>query len=141
MNQVRLQKLTDYTSISLAGACVVHCFIAPGALILFPVVGATTVFEQIFHELLLLLIIPLSSVAIFLGCRRHKDFGVVAIGVAGLCFLLAGAFATEAHEEPLTITGSLVMILGHLRNFSLCRKAGCCHEPQGKETEKFLEFP
>lgn len=127
MNQAGFQKLTDYMSISIAGACLVHCLLAPVALILFPVVGATAIFEEVFHELLLMLIIPLSAVAIFLGCRRHKDFGVIVLGATGLCLLLVGAFALETYEEPLTITGSLLMIFGHLRNFRFCRKADCCH--------------
>ncbi len=128
MNQTKLQKFTDYTSISLAGICAVHCFLMPVALILFPVVGSTLLFEEIFHELMLLLVIPASVVAIFLGCRRHKDFNVIMLGILGLCFLLAGAFATTGYEDSiLTLIGAFIMVLGHLRNFRLCRKDGCEH--------------
>lgn len=128
MNQVRVQRLTDYISISLAGICALHCFLMPVALILFPVVGSMFLFEEVFHELLLLLIIPASVIAIFLGCRRHKDFKVLMLGVVGLCFLLAGAFAVTGYEELiLTFVGASIMICGHLRNFRLCRRGGCGH--------------
>ncbi len=128
MNQGRIQKLTDYTSISLAGICVVHCFLTPVALILFPVVGSTFVAEEIFHEMVLFLVIPASVVAIFLGCRHHKDFNVIMLGILGLGFLLAGAFvATGYGEYILTFIGAFIIISGHLRNFRLCRKDGCDH--------------
>ena len=128
MNQTRIQRLTDYTSISLAGLCVVHCFLAPVALILFPVVGSTFVVEEVFHEMILFLVIPASVVALFLGCRRHKDFNVIMLGTLGLGLLLAGAFtATGYGEYILTFIGAFVMISGHLRNFRLCRKSGCDH--------------
>lgn len=128
MNPLRIQRLTDYTSISLAGLCVVHCLLAPVALILLPVLGSTFIFEESFHELLLFLVIPASVVAIFLGCRRHRDFNVIMLGILGLCFLLAGAFmATGYQEYVFTFIGAFLMISGHLRNFRLCRKYCCDH--------------
>ncbi len=128
MNHIRIQRFTDYTSISLAGICAVHCFLVPAMLILFPVVGSTFVFEEVFHKLMLLLVIPASSVAMFLGCRRHKDFSVIMLGVLGLCLLIAGTFLFTGYGEYVTtLTGAFIMVLGHLRNFRLCRKDGCCH--------------
>lgn len=128
INQLRIQRLTDYTSISLAGLCVVHCFLTPVVLILFPVLGSTLVFQEVFHELMLFLVIPASVVAMFLGCRRHKDFNVIMLGILGLGFLLAGAFAVPGYGEYiLTFIGAFVMISGHLRNFRLCRKSCCDH--------------
>ena len=54
MDQTRIQKLTDYTSLFFAGVCAVHCFVVPVALILFPVVGSAVAFEfeEVFHELM-----------------------------------------------------------------------------------------
>ncbi len=128
MNQTKLQGFTDYTSLSLAGICAIHCFLTPVALILFPVVGSTVFSEEIFHELMLLLVVPASVVAIFLGCKRHKDFSVITLGILGLSFLLVGAFGATGYEESiLTLIGAFIMVLGHLRNFRLCRKDGCEH--------------
>ena len=133
IDQAKLQRFTDYTSMSLAGICAVHCFLMPMVLILFPVLGSTvlgsTVLgEEIFHELMILLVIPASVVAMFLGCRRHKDFNVIMLGVLGLCLLLAGAFAAEGYgESVLTLVGAFVILSGHLRNFRLCRKDCCDH--------------
>ena len=127
MSQTKIRRLGDYTSISLAGICVAHCFLMPVVLILFPVVGSTFVFEEIFHEFMLLLVIPASATAIFLGCRRHKDSNVIMLGASGLGLLLAGAFmATGYGEYIFTFIGAFIMISGHLRNFRLCRKDGCC---------------
>lgn len=127
MNQVKIQRLTDYTSLSLAGICAIHCFLTPVALIFFPVVGSTLLFEELFHELILFLVIPASVVAMFLGCRRHKDFSVIMLGFVGLYFLIIGAFAATGYVESiLTLIGALIMASGHLRNFRLCRKDDCC---------------
>ena len=130
MDQTRIQRLTDYTSLFFAGVCAVHCFAVPVALILFPVVGSTFAFEfeEVFHEMLLFVVIPVSAIAIFLGCRRHKDLGVIALVVLGLCFILVGVFATTGYEEyVLAFIGAFIMIFGHLRNFRLCRKDCCDH--------------
>ncbi|MCY4379139.1 MAG: MerC domain-containing protein [Candidatus Dadabacteria bacterium] len=129
MDQTRIQKLTDYTSLFFAGVCAVHCFAVPVALILFPVVGSTVAFEfeEIFHELMLFAVIPVSTIAVLLGCRRHKDLRVIVLVVLGLCFILVGIFAaTDYMEYVLAFIGAFIMILGHLRNFKLCRKDGSC---------------
>ncbi len=123
-----LQKLAGYTSISLAGICAIHCLMIPVLLALFPVLISALLFEEIFHELLLLLIIPLSFLAIFLGCRRHKDLTVFLIVALGLALILIGAFgAEESKETVLTLTGSVVMVAGYVRNFRLCSKTTCEH--------------
>ena len=128
MSQLRLQRLTDYASMSLAGICAVHCLLAPVALILFPVMGSAFLFREIFHELMLLVVIPSSTAAIFLGCRRHKDVYVAFLGVCGLCLLVAGAFGAEGYlETALTLAGVFVMLFGHARNFRLCGRDGCRH--------------
>ena len=128
MSQLRLQRLTDYASMSLAGICAVHCFLAPVALILFPVMGSAFLFREIFHELMLLVVIPSSTAAMFLGCRRHKDVYVAFLGVCGLCLLVAGAFGAEGYlETALTLAGVFVMLFGHARNFRLCGRDGCRH--------------
>ena len=126
MSQLRLQRLTDYASISLAGICAVHCLLAPVALILFPVMGSAFLFSEFFHELMVLVVIPSSFVAMFLGCRRHKDVYVAFLGVCGLCLLVAGAFGAEGYlETALTLAGAFVMVFGHARNFWLCSRDGC----------------
>ncbi len=128
MSQLRLQRLTDYASMSLAGICAVHCFLTPVALILFPVMGSAFLFREIFHELMLLVVIPSSTAAMFLGCRRHKDVYVAFLGVCGLCLLVAGAFGAEGYlETALTLAGVFVMLFGHARNFRLCGRDGCRH--------------
>ena len=129
MDQTRIQKLTDYTSLFFAGVCAVHCFAVPVALILFPVVGSAVAFEfeEVFHEMMLFAVIPVSTIAVLLGCRRHKDLSVIALVVLGLCFILVGIFATTGYMEyVLAFIGAFIMILGHLRNFRLCRQDGCC---------------
>ncbi len=128
MSKRYIQKFTDSFAISIAGICFVHCLLAPVLLVLFPVISSIYVFQEVFHEFLLLVIIPSSTVALFLGCRRHKDFSVVLAGISGLSLLFIGAFiTTESKEAMLTVLGSSVMIVAHIRNFRLCSKDNCKH--------------
>lgn len=127
MGKGSLQRFTDYTSISLAGICIVHCFMVPLLLVLSPV-GALFLFEEIFHEILLPLVIPLSFLAVLFGCRHHRDFTVFLLAALGLAFLLVGVFsAEESRETILTVIGSFIMIIAHVRNFRLCNKPACRH--------------
>ncbi len=96
---------------------------------LFPVIGSVLFFEEIFHDLLLFLIIPSSSLAVLIGCRRHKDVAVFLLVALGLSLLIIGIFvAGESRETILALIGSLMMAVGHIRNFRLCNKADCCHQ-------------
>lgn len=127
MGKRNLQRFTDYTSISLAGVCIVHCFIVPLLLVLAPV-GALFVFEEVFHELLLTLVIPASLLAVLLGCSHHRDSTVFLLAALGLTFLLIGGFSAEESKETiLTLAGSFIMIIAHVRNFRLSNKPACRH--------------
>ena len=112
--------------------CTIHCLFLPVILVVFPALGATLFGEELFHVLLLWLVIPLSVIALSLGCRRHKDRLVAAIGLVGLTFLVVAAslghdFLGETNERILTIIGAAVIAMGHLRNYSLCRREECDH--------------
>lgn len=127
-SKTNVQRITDYTSISIAGFCIVHCLMIPVLLVLFPVLGSVLLFEEILHELLLLLIIPSSLLAIFLGCRRHRDLAVFLIVVLGLALIVTGIVGVEESKETvLVLTGSVIMVIGHIRNFRLCSKTACKH--------------
>ncbi len=128
MSNKHIHRATEYFAISIAGICFVHCLLVPVMLVLFPLISSIFIFKEIFHQLLLLLIIPSSAAALFLGCRKHKDFNVLFLGLSGLFILLVGAFiVTEDYEIIPTLIGSSIMITAHIRNFKLCSKNNCKH--------------
>ena len=145
----------DKFAISLAMLCAVHCLLMPVVILLLPIIATSFFVHQDFHLWMLFLVIPTTSLTIFLGCRRHKDKWVFALSATGLCFLLYVVFyermvvpgtlpesaATDAclhclqnlSEDGFSISsvawlnsiGGLFLASGHLRNFLLCRKSQC----------------
>lgn len=130
MENIRTQKLLDRLAIGLSGFCVLHCLLAPILLITFPVIASVVVSEQEFHKVLILLVLPASSLALVLGCRQHKDWGVFAVGMLGLTLLVFTAsfghdVFGEIGEKVTTVVGGVTLAFSHFRNYRLCRSDGC----------------
>ena len=129
---VRNISLLDKLAVSASTLCAIHCLFLPVILVVFPALGTTLFGEELFHVLLLWLVIPLSVIALSLGCRQHKDLLVAVIGLVGLTFLILAAsighdFLGETNERILTIMGAAVIAMGHLRNYRLCSREECRH--------------
>ena len=181
--------LLDRLAISMAVVCGIHCLVTPILLVALPIIGTTFWVNENFHLWMLFLVIPTTCLALFSGCRRHKDRWVLGAGALGLSILLS-AFAMErlahsesdsgrraavggdadpanaelaaaedsAAQEPhiagggccalhpaqasskytqvadssgiathalLNAFGGLFLVLGHSRNFLLCRRTAC----------------
>lgn len=122
--------LMDRVAIGLSGVCAVHCLITPLALVALPVAAGAWLGGESFHLWLLLLILPLSTTALTLGCRRHKDMAVMLLGIAGMALLVLAVLLPvewlgENGERALTLAGSAALIAGHVRNFRMCRASAC----------------
>lgn len=123
----------DKIAVSASVLCAVHCLSLPLLLGFLPALGTTVFGQESFHILLLWLVIPLSLVALTLGCRAHKDILVVALGGVGLAVLIATAlighdFLGEIGERVMTLVGAGAIAASHLRNYTLCRRVQCTHE-------------
>jgi MerC mercury resistance protein len=75
--------------------------------------------------------VPSSVVALTLGCRRHRDVWVLGLGTAGLGLLVVGVALghVEYWERPMTLGATALIVMAHARNYRLCRRDGCDHEP------------
>ena len=126
----RMRKTLDRVAVGFSALCVVHCLIAPTALVALPVMAAVPFAHQTFHVLMLFLVLPTSLVALFLGCRRHKDQVVLFLGIGGLVLLTVAAIEGPLWlgidaERAITIAGSTLMVWGHVRNYRMCRSDRC----------------
>ena len=124
--------LLDKFAVSTSAICAIHCLCLPLLLGVFPALGATLFGQETFHVLLLWLVIPLSLVALALGCRKHGNRLVVVLGLVGLTFLVAAAglghdILGEAGERTVTLIGATAIAAGHMRNYALCRRVDCDH--------------
>ena len=77
--------------------------------------------ETHLHYQVLVLVIPLSVVALAIGYRRHRNARIVASGALGMLLLVVGA--TVAHtqlglaaDRAFTVAGSLLLASAHFFN-------------------------
>jgi len=125
------QPWADKAAISLSVLCAIHCLALPLVVALLPAVAASGFEDERFHVWLVLVVIPVSVVALTLGCRRHRQLGVLPLGLFGLLLLcvtplLGHDILGESGEKALTLAGAGLIAASHVNNFLLCRAAGTC---------------
>jgi len=128
---VNTQSLThrlDKLAVGLSAACLIHCLITPILVVALPIAGGFFAAEY-FHGILLLVILPTSSIALFLGCRRHGRLAVLSLGIVGLTVMVVAVLTHEAigddWERLVTGSGGLLLAAGHILNYRSCRHAHC----------------
>jgi uncharacterized membrane protein YjjP (DUF1212 family) len=131
-----MQKIIDNLGITISSVCAIHCVLLPAIFIIAPY---SFLASHEFHEALIYFILPCAAIAFILGCRKHGDIKVAIMGTLGVMLLASSLlfhdiFHTEEHSEELitvliTIAGSVMLILSHLRNRKLCLQEDyACHE-------------
>lgn len=121
MNQ-DTQKSSDWldgAAVVLSALCLVHCLALP--LIVAGVPFLAQFAETHLHYQVLVIVVPLSVIALAVGYRRHRDPRILAGGALGMLLLVIGA--TVAHtqlglaaDRIFTIAGSLVLATAHFFN-------------------------
>ena len=129
-----MRTIADWLGIAASTACAVHCLLIPTLLVTGTVLPTSVLGGESFHLAMLWLILPAAIVAFGIGCWRHKDRWVLALGIMGLTgmvlsFAVLHDVAGEAGERIGTLLSASVLIAAHYRNFRLCRSSGCAHEP------------
>jgi hypothetical protein len=99
--------------------CLVHCLLLPLVVALFPALGGIAEVPEAAHLLLFAIAIPVSSLAVISGYRRHGALLPGAIAVIGLSLIGVGALAgfPLLLETSVTVAGSLVLALAHISNW------------------------
>lgn len=145
----------DSLAISMSVICAVHCLLTPLLVILFPILTTTFWVDQDFHLWMLFFVLPTTSLAVFLGCRKHKDRIVMGLSAAGLaCLFVVSVYESFFHSNQLlqhssecvhclqqggikshltmttftNILGGILLASAHVRNYRLCRRAHCSHD-------------
>lgn len=126
--RMRIGTSLDKAAIGFSTLCIVHCLLLPIAVILLPSVSALTVLEdELFHLLLLVLVLPTSVIALMLGCKRHRSLTVMMLGISGLTILTITAIfghdlVGATGERMATVFGASVLAAGHLLNYRFCQE-------------------
>lgn len=117
------QSVMDRLAIGLSLMCTVHCFATPIILVLLPSLAALQLDNEQFHVWILAAVLPTSLLALSLGCKKHKQFNYMVLGIMGLCLMLSAIFVgNEAAEKALTLTGSAFIAVAHWFNYWQCLK-------------------
>lgn len=116
--------VTDWFERAAVGAsflCLVHCAGLPLLLAALPALSSLIALPEDFHVWVLALAVPASGTALFLGIRRHRAWLPLAAGSIGLALLAAGALLLSASplDTPVTLAGSISLILAHVANWRL----------------------
>jgi hypothetical protein len=120
----------DRVAIGLSLVCAVHCLLLPVALVILPTLAASTFSGERFHQWVLMAVLPTSLLALTMGCRRHRNMSVMAMGLPGLAILTLAAilghdWLSESGEKIASLLGASLIALGHFRNHALCRHLQC----------------
>ncbi|MFT5163481.1 MAG: hypothetical protein ACI9FJ_002077 [Alteromonadaceae bacterium] len=127
-----VKNLSDKLAISLSLTCAIHCLVTPLLLLLLPSFAALQLDTEAFHYWMVIAVLPISVYALFLGCKHHKRYRLLLIGLLGLTILvlavvLGEALIGEFWEKALTLIGATVIASSHLWNFRLCQAHRDCH--------------
>lgn len=112
-NFSRMEGWMHNLAIGFAGVCGVHCLLTPVLLILFPIIGSTFFVEESFHLWMLLAVVPTTVLAVFLGCRRHKDKYVFLLALTGLSLIVVAAVWGHGHELHSVLGGEQAVVCDH----------------------------
>ena len=127
-----LQIFMDRIAITGSAICLLHCIAMPVFLSIFPSSITVLLQDEQFHQLMVWLVIHSSLLAVFIGCRKHKDSWVLAGVVIGILVMAFTAIfghdaLGESGEKIFTIIGATVLAISHMRNYKLCRQSSCNH--------------
>ena len=141
----------DTFAISISIVCAVHCLLTPVLVVLLPIITTTFWVHKDFHLWMLLFVLPTTSLAVFLGCRRHRDKFVMGLSATGLvCLFTVSIYESAFHINKVlqhggecvqcmhaghfklttlaNILGGLLLVSAHFRNYRLCRRLQCTHD-------------
>lgn len=120
----------DRASIGLSALCMVHCLLTPIAIVMLPALSTSFLAGESFHRLMVVLVLPMSVLALGLGCRKHRGKSVLVLGGIGLGLLVVSAILGEEGlgeigEKVATVFAASIVALAHVRNYMLCRQQQC----------------
>ena len=131
VNMAKIQAYTDKLAIGLSLLCTLHCLIFPVLIVLIPSFAALSISnDELFHQWMLVGVLPSSLIALTMGCKKHGRFTFLALGLLGVSLLSVTAlwghdFMSENLEKFFTLISSLLIAVAHFNNSRLCHTKKC----------------
>jgi hypothetical protein len=82
---------------------------------------------------MLVIVIPVSGIALASGARKHGNYMLLFMGLIGLLVLASAVILGEdllgeLGEKLVTVCGSAIVAVAHFKNYRFCRDTDCsCH--------------
>ena len=116
----------DGAAVALSALCLIHCLALPIVVAGLPFLAQFA--DGHLHLQMLVVVLPLSVVALGLGFRRHRSLRIVFAGTLGMLTLAVGATVAHTHlgltaDRAFTIVGALVLAAAHYFNSVSSRRA------------------
>lgn len=116
----------DRVGIWISGACMIHCLVLPVALTtlsVWPTMGAVHAW---LHPVFAVLLVPTTAGAAWHGWHHHRRVGVMLLFTIGLAVVALGGVLGHlvpgaTVETVITVTGSILLVTGHWRNWRFSR--------------------
>ena len=121
----------DRAAICFSSLCILHCLLLPLLLVAYPIGILVTLSDEIFHQIMVFLAVPLSLVSLYVGHGHHKRNQVIVFGGIGLVILVIPLVVpheliSESGETWLTVAGALILCMAHVVNFRMCTADQMC---------------
>jgi hypothetical protein len=112
----------DRLGIGVSAFCLLQCLALPVLLVVAPTLSAGFLSHEVFHVVLLAVILPVSGLAYTLGYLKHRNPRIWIPAAFGLGFLVLALLLELEHALPplgiaaVTSVGGVLLIIGHLLN-------------------------
>ena len=80
----------------LSSACAIHCFLTPSFVLLTSGLISISLDNELVHNLILFVAVPISIYALISGYANHKTFYLLPLGLMGLSLLVIAVSLGEA---------------------------------------------
>ena len=119
---IQYKHLSDKIAIGLSIACAAHCLLMPTFVLALPLFFSGQLDNELFHRLMLWVIVPVSLYALASGYNNHKKIPIFYLGLAGILMLISAVTIEEIFlgEELITLLGSIIISLAHFLNWKNC---------------------
>ena len=123
----------DRAAICFSSLCILHCLLLPVLLVAYPIGILVTLSDEMFHQIMVSVALPLSLVSLYVGYGHHKRnqlivFGSVGLGMLMLPLVVPHELISETEETWLTVAGALIVCLAHVVNFRQCTADQACEQ-------------
>lgn len=123
----------DRAAVFLSALCLLHCLALPLLVAGLPLLAQFS--GSHLHAQMLIIVAPLSVLALGLGFRHHRNTKILWAGFIGLMGLILGAtlghgYGNELIDRGMTIAGSVVLAIAHYYNTTYPRSHAHCHHPE-----------